>query len=103
MIAAATHPRVRALSHGYVLVENVEVGVYFGGDEDEDLEIVADVVLPPIVAGPGLRGVECTVHAVRAYPSGELRDEDAWSKDERDHVEEKLVEEALRLSHEAFR
>lgn len=102
MIAAAavesTGPHVRRLGHGYVIVENVEVGVYFGKD---DLEVVADVVLPPVVAGPARRGVEIIIHAVRTFPAGLKVDPIDWSEEEREHVESELVDEAMRISWEA--
>lgn len=91
-------PRVRRRGYGYIVVENVEVGVYFGKD---DLEVVADVVLPPVVAGPSLRGVEIIIHAVRTFPEGRKVDPIDWSEEEREHVESELVDEALRISWEA--
>lgn len=94
----STAPRVRDLANGYVLVENLEVGVYFGKD---DLEVVADVVLPPIVTGPSLRGVEFVIRAVRTFPAGRKVDPLDWTEEEREHVESELVDEALRVSWEA--
>lgn len=99
MAAQVSAPtRVRDLANGYVLVENVEVGVFFGED---DLEVLADVVLPPVVAGPALRGVEFVIHAVRTFPGGRRIDPIDWTAEQREHVESELADEALRISWEA--
>ena len=99
MIAVAPAPVTRVLYRGagYVLVENLEVGVYFGED---DLEVLADVILPPVVAGPSLRGVEIIIRAVRTFPGGLRVDPIDWTEEQRDHVESELVDEALRVSWE---
>jgi len=97
---AFPEPRVRHLPHGYVLVENVEIGVFFG---EEDLEVLADVILPPVIAGPGVPGAEFVIHAVRTFPAGRKIDPVDWTEEQRDHVEAELADEALRISWESRR
>lgn len=93
-------PRIRRLANGYVLVENLEVGVYFGED---DLEVTADAILPPIVAGPSRPSVEIVIHGARTFPGGLRVDPIDWTEEQRDHVEEEIFQEALLMASESGR